>query len=107
MSFSDFKNSRILRNPTTWIVAVMAAVYGGVEMYGIREAKRAAGEELTFPTLGLERTVDFLFGATCEVGFFLCAVWGVAGLMENANVWLRQLTVVVLYLLITWLARVL
>ena len=103
--FKDFLESRILRHPTTWIVAAVGGVYGGLQMYRIREAKRAGGAELNWPWLWLERSVDFLFGATVQVAFLLCAVWMVAGLMEHTNAWVRQITVFVLYLGLNWLAQ--
>lgn len=101
-SLEDFLNSRILRDRTTWLVA---AIGGGLRMYGIREAKRAAGTDLRFYWLWLERSIDFLFGATTQVAYFLCAVWMVAGLMEKADAWKRQLACIVLYLRINWLTR--
>lgn len=67
--FQDFIHSRVLRHPTTWIVAVVGGIYGGLGMYGIRE------------------------------------VWIIAGLLENANVWIRQVTLVALYLGINWLTQ--
>ncbi|WP_425397507.1 hypothetical protein [Aeoliella sp.] len=101
--FRDFLHSKILRNPTTWIVAVIGGAYGGTELYSIREAKRAAGAEVQFPWLWLERSVDILFGATFQVVFLLCAVWMVAGLMEDSNVWVRQGAVVAIYLGLNYL----
>lgn len=74
-------------------------------MYGIREAKRADGAEIQFPWLWLERSLDFLFGATVQIVFLLCAVWMVAGLLENSNVWIRQIAVVALYLGFNWLTQ--
>lgn len=104
-SLEDFLNSKILRHPTTWIVAAIGGVYGGLRMCGIREAKRAAGTDLRFYWLWLERSIDFLFGAITQVAYFLCAVWMVAGLMEKADAWKRQLACIVLYLGINWLTR--
>ena len=66
-------------------------------MYRTREFKRAAGQELHWPTLGIGRTVDFTFGASIQVAVVLCAVWILAGLVENLNVWLRQLLLVIVY----------
>lgn len=103
--FKDFLHSRVLRHPTTWVAAAIGGVYGGLEMYGIREAKRADGAEIQFPWLWLERSVDFAFGATVQVAFLLCAVWMVAGLMADTNVWIRQITVIVLYLGLNWLTQ--
>lgn len=68
------------------------------EMYMLREAKRETGAELQFPSLWMERTVDFLFGATCQIVIFLCAVWIVAVLIKHPNVWIRQLAVATVYL---------
>jgi len=80
------------------IVAVVASVYGGVEMYFIREAKRAAGANLQLPTLWLERGGDLLAGALFQFIFLSAAAWIVWSLAENSNVWLRQTMVIVLYL---------
>ena len=102
--FQDFRRSKILRHPTTWIVAAIGGAYGGAEMYSIREAKRAAGSELKFPWLWLERSIDVLFGATLQVVFLLCAAWMVAGLLEHTNAWVRQCTVVAIYLGLNLLA---
>lgn len=101
----DFLHSRVLRNPTTWIVAAVGGIYGGLEMYGIRELKRANGAQLQFPWLWLEQSVDFLLGATIQIVVLLCAVWMIAGLLEDANVWIRQFTVIVLYLGLNWLTQ--
>ena len=101
----DFLHSRVLRHPSTWIVAFVGGCYGGLEMYGIRESKRAAGAELQFPWLWMERCVDFLFGATVQIVFLFCAVWLVAGMMEHANAWIRQVIVISLYLGIIYLSK--
>ena len=98
-------HTRILRHPTTWAIAVIGGIYGGLEMYSIRELKREGGAEILFPWLWLERSVDFLFGASVQIVYLLCVIWMVAGLMENTNVWIRQITVVVLYLGLNWLAQ--
>ncbi len=103
-NLTDFLHSRILRHPTTWIVAFTGAMYGGLQTYGIREAKRAAGAEIQFPWLWLERTVDFAVGASFQVFLLLCAVWIVAGMMEHASAWVRQLTVISIYLGIAFLS---
>jgi hypothetical protein len=103
--FQEFIQSRVLRHPTTWIVGLLGAAYGGLAMYGIREAHRAAGTEPQFTWLWLERSVDFLVGAAGQVVFLLCAVWMIAGLLERGNVWIRQVTVVVLYLGLNWLSQ--
>jgi len=97
--FKDFLRTRLFRHPTTWLLIVGAGVYGGVEMYQIRAAKRAAGQDLDWPPLGMERNVDFAFGAFIQVVVVLCSVWILAGLVENLNVWLRQLLLVIVYLL--------
>lgn len=95
---TDFLHSPVLRNPSTWMIGAAGAGYGGFEMYMLREAKREAGAELQFPSLWMERTVDFLFGATCQIVIFLCAVWIVAVLIKHPNVWIRQLAVATVYL---------
>ena len=71
-------------------MAAVAGLWGGVEMYLIREAKRAAGDSLNFPWLWLERTVDFAFGAFTQAGLFALCVWFLAGLVEEFDVWIRQ-----------------
>lgn len=103
-NFQEFIHSRILRHPSTWLIGVFGGIWGGINMYTIREAKRAAGEEIYFPWLWLERTIDFAFGASVQIVFLLCAVWALAGLMERANVWIRQLTLLALYLGVIWLS---
>jgi hypothetical protein len=90
--------SRTLRHPTTWIIAVIAGIYGGLEMYFIREAKRAAGQKLQLGSLWLERCGDFLAGAIFHLVFLFAAVWIVWALLDNANVWLRQTMVIIVYL---------
>lgn len=97
-SIQELISSRTIRHPTTWIVAAVAAIYGGLEMYYIREAKRAAGANLQFPWLWLERGVDFLAGAIFQIAFVLAAVWIVAIFMDNVRVWWRQSAVMLLYL---------
>jgi hypothetical protein len=104
-NFRDFIHSRTLRHPTTWLVAATGAIYGGLQMVGVREAKRAAGAEIQLPWLWLERLVDFLMGAGVQLAFLFAAIWLVAGLMEQANVWVRQITVVVLYVGSIWLSQ--
>jgi hypothetical protein len=76
----------------------VAAIYGGIEMYFLRESNRAAGAPLQFPALWLDRCVDVLAGALFQLVFLLGAAWLVSILMDDANVWLRQSTVVVVYL---------
>jgi hypothetical protein len=67
--------------------------------------ERAAGAEQHLPWMWLERSTDFLFGAGVQIVFLLCVVWLLAGLMENTNAWIRQTTVVAVYLGINWLAQ--
>ena len=99
-SFQEFLHSRILRHPTTWFVIALAGGLGGIDMYGRREARRAAGAELQTPWLWLDRIVDAAFGATFEIVLVLCAVWLVAGLFEHSSAWLRQLAFIAAYLVI-------
>lgn len=87
--FSDFRNSAILRNPSTWNVAMAGFAYGGYDMYAIREIRRAEGTPLQTPWLAADRALDIAFGGTIQVLYLLCAVWMIAGLCENANVWVR------------------
>lgn len=102
-NFKDFLNTRILRHPTTWIMAVGGGIYGGLDMYWLREAQRAAGAELRLPALWLDRSSDFLFGASFQVVMLLCAVWFLAGLIEELNVWGRQGILLATYLAINLL----
>jgi cytochrome c biogenesis protein CcdA len=104
-NFQDFIHSRVLRHPTTWIVAVLGGVWGGMNMLWIREAHRAAGESMQIPWLWLEQSVDFLFGAAFQLVMLGCAIWFIAGLMENVNPWVRQLTMLVIYLGLNWLSQ--
>ena len=101
--FQDFLHSRILRHPTTWLVAIAGGIHGGLARYNIREAKRAAGAELQFSSLWLERSVDVMFGAGFQILLLFWAVWVVAGLMEHTNAWKRQTVVFALYLGFNWL----
>ncbi|NLS92087.1 MAG: hypothetical protein GXX96_07890 [Planctomycetaceae bacterium] len=87
--FDDFRNTRLLRHPTTWILAAVAGLYGGTNMFLVREEKRAAGAELRWSSLGVERSVDFVFGAAVEVFLVMCAVWMLAGTAENLGDWKR------------------
>jgi hypothetical protein len=89
----------------TWIVGLIGAISGGMQMFWIREAHRAAGQAVQFPWLWLEQAVDFLFGAAYQVVLLLCSVWFIAGIMEDANPWLRQITVVAIYLGLNWFSQ--
>jgi hypothetical protein len=103
--FKEFARSETIRHPITLCAVAIGGIYGGLDMFWKREAKRAAGEELQFSWLWLDRIVDFLFGATVQVVYCLCAVWVVALLMDKTNVWLRQATLVALYLGFNWLTH--
>ena len=103
--FQDFLHSRILRHPTTWIVAAVGGAYGGYDMYLALEAKRAANADVSAAWRWSQHSFDFAMGATMQIVFLMCAVWMVAGLLENANAWIRQLTVFGIYLGINWLGQ--
>ncbi len=87
--FEDFRHSLLLRHPTTWLLAAVVGVWGGANMYVTREAKRAAGADLHWSSISLERTVDFAFGALVEICLVMCAVWMLAGIVENLSAWRR------------------
>jgi hypothetical protein len=82
----------------TWLIAIVAGIYGGILMYFVRESARAAGAQIQFPTLWLERTVDILAGMMFEVAFVVGAAWAVSVFMDNVNAWVRQTAVMVVYL---------
>jgi hypothetical protein len=98
--FKDFLQTRLFRHPTTYILMIVGAGYGGIEMCRLREAKRDAGASLHWPSLTIERTVDFAVGALMMTAVFFCAVWFLAGLVENLNAWVRQLLLAFAYLLL-------
>lgn len=101
----DFVRTRVLRHPTTWLIAAVGASYGGISMLQVREAHRAAVQALQFPWLWLERTLDFSIGAAYQLVVLGCSIWFVAGLMEDMNVWLQQATVFAIYLGLIWFAQ--
>ena len=103
--FQDFLHTRIWRNPTTWIVGAAGAIYGGLDMYRIREAHRAAGSALQWHWLWLDRTVDFTFGAGFQLLLLGCSVWLLAGWMENVSAWVRQSLVIALFLGFNWVSK--
>lgn len=79
--------------------------YGGHNMYAIREIRRGEGTPLQTPWLLTDRVLDIAFGGTIQVLYLLCAVWVIAGLLEDASVWVRQAIVVLLYLGLNWLTQ--
>ncbi|MEM9645883.1 MAG: hypothetical protein AAF989_12905 [Planctomycetota bacterium] len=103
--FSDFRNSAILRHPTTWLVALAGFIYGGYNMYAIRELRRAEGTSLETPWLATDRALDVVFGGMVQVAYLMGAVWMIAGFFENASGWIRQSLVVLLYLGLNWLTQ--
>jgi hypothetical protein len=84
-SFLEFCRSRTARHPVTWLIAIVAGIYGGIFMYFVRESARAAGAQLQFPALWLERTVDVLAGMAFEVAFLVGAAWAMSVVMDNVN----------------------
>lgn len=105
--FKEFRQSQLLWHPTTWLIGVAAGVYGGIEMYQIREAHRAAGEALQFPWLWLDRTVDVTVGAILQITLLFCAVWFLVGIIDHLNPWLRQGLLLIVYLVIFGLQYIL
>tara|TARA_R110002072_G_scaffold299632_1_gene475546 strand:- start:152166 stop:152492 length:327 start_codon:yes stop_codon:yes gene_type:complete len=103
--FQRFIRSRILLHPTTWATALAGGTYGGVEMYHIREGHRAAGSELQFPWLWMDRVVNFSFGAGCQLLFFACAIWAIVDFVDEQNAWIRQASAVAAYLAVNWLRQ--
>src|SRR4051812_5779693 len=104
-NFQDFLHTRIWRNPTTWIVAIAAAIYGGLDMYWIREGHRARGDALQWHWLWLDQTVDFTFGAVYQLVLLGCSIWLICGWMENSSAWIRQSLVFALFLGLNWLSQ--
>lgn len=103
--YNDFRRSAILRNPSTWMVAIAGFAYGGYDMYTIRELRRTEGTPLQTPWLATDRALDIAFGGTVQVLYLLCAAWMIAGLRENASGWVRQALVISLYLGLNWLTQ--
>lgn len=74
-------------------------------MLAARELHRAEGGSLITPWLVTDRAMNIATGSSIEVAGLVCAAWIIAGQCENANVWIRQSLVILLYIGLSWVSR--
>ncbi len=102
-NYTDFIETRILRHPTTWLTAVIGAVWGGFNMMARHAQHRPVGTDES--SMWLTHVGDFVVGAAFQIVFLMSAVWMIAGLMEEKSAWLRQSIVIALYIFVVWLTQ--